>query len=339
MFTAPSRAYWFLGYGGWQFITLGILLEAVLIFIVNGLMERFPEETAVGIYRKVFGRFAGTVLALALAGWFIITGAGGSWLMARGVKIALLTDTPIEAIFALGGATVVYAAMYGIVRLARFTEISVPVLVPLLAIIMIIPWQNIDLGNLMPIFTFDVKAYANPSLWFSIFMFRMHALLLILRPRLINPPRARALAFFALAVSGIFFYVTFAYPVAIFGMPVAKQLIWPFWASIRIVRFSGFPLEKLLYFAVVTWHFVSLITSSLLLYGAVGIFEEVLSIRQDKFTTLGVALIYFILVLRIANYKHLMAWDALDMAVGWVVTAVTPALALILAKVRGLGRS
>ncbi|NPV54850.1 MAG: GerAB/ArcD/ProY family transporter [Firmicutes bacterium] len=336
VFVAPSDTYQILGYGGWQLILASFIISVAATFLAVRLGRRFGGSTYVGCSRQALGPALGFVASGLLASWYTLAAATDSFLLARAMKVSLLTETPSEAIFAVGALSVIYAVWIGVERFAMFAEISLLVLIPLVIFLVVAPLGWVEVGNLAPVFTFPIKAYGSPAFWLAAFMLRVHAFLYILYPSFVNEEKAKVISLGAVTLAGTFFAITFAYPVMIFGMPVAKVLLWPFWATVRVARFSGFPVEKLLYFATVAWQLMGTISTSLLVYCASVCVAEMFHLKDYRVPL--IALIPIIIILAVAPRSYTdfhFYWVRVYYLLGWIATIIVPAITLLVAVVSG----
>ncbi|HHY46998.1 MAG TPA: endospore germination permease [Firmicutes bacterium] len=334
VFTQPSKAYWILGYGGWQLILVGGAVAAIGIIASGALAKRFPRDTYVRYSRASLGRLFGAITAFALALWYFAAGAHDSFLMGRAVKLALLYETPIEAIFIGGALGVIYLAWGGLERLARFAEVSLIVIIPLLIFMMLTPMQHAEPGNLLPVFLFPARQYTTLKFWLAAYMYRGFAILYMIQPYMANPHRAGTIAFWSTVVAAAFFALTFAYPVMVFGMEVSRVVVWPFWTVVRITRFSGFPVEKLLYFATVAWHLMTTVSSTVFLYLTGTTLAELVGLRQYRPLLFLLTPAWAVVSLMPRSYMQFHMMDDAYVALGWVATIILPMVVLLVSRVR-----
>ncbi|HHY97244.1 MAG TPA: GerAB/ArcD/ProY family transporter [Firmicutes bacterium] len=335
VFTQPSKAYWILEYGGWQLILVGLIVATAGILISSLLARRFPGETYARYSRSSMGGVLGFIFTLLLAIWYLVAGAHDSFLMARAVRLALLYETPVLAIFLGGALSVAYLAWGGLERLSRFTEAVTLVLIPLLVFMLTAPLQHAEFRNLLPVFRFPARQYVTLKFWFAAYMFRGFALLYMVQPYMANPHRGGIIAFWATVAAAAFFAPTFAYPVMVFGMPVAKLILWPFWIVIRITRFSGFPVEKLLYFATVAWHIMATVSTTVFLYLSSVAMAELAGLKHHRHMMFALLLPWTFMSMFPRSYMEFHTFDDIYVALGWITTIVLPLITLLAAHLRG----
>ncbi|HHV61796.1 MAG TPA: GerAB/ArcD/ProY family transporter [Firmicutes bacterium] len=336
VFVSPSDAYQILGYGGWQLILTSFIISILATLLAVKLGRRFGGSTYVGCSRQALGPTLGFIASGLLASWYTFAAAADSFLLARAMKVSLLIETPLEAIFAVGVLSVIYAVWIGVERFAMFAEVSLLVLIPLIVFLVTSPLKWVEVGNLAPVFTFPIRAYRSPGFWLAAFMLRVHAFLYMLYPSFVNQRKAATISLGAIALAGAFFAVTFAYPVMIFGMPVAKILLWPFWATIRVTRFSGFPVEKLLYFATVAWQVMGTISTSLLVYCASVCLAEMFHLKDYRVSLIMLIPVIIILTVAPRSYTDFHSyWVRAYYLLGWIATIIVPAITLLVAVVSG----
>ena len=153
--TGPS------GRDGWMSVLPGITVGLPYGLMVLSLLEQYPHKNLLQISETLFGKWIGKIIGIL---YIAITGFFGGLLLGQTGDIyetSVMPFTPI-GIFYLGGLLLVfYLVRAGIEVLARFSEITFPLIVIALLLNVGLSIPRIEQGELMPILSEGLK----PLFW------------------------------------------------------------------------------------------------------------------------------------------------------------------------------
>jgi hypothetical protein len=257
-FAYPERVDEVLGRSAW---IPGVAATAVGIWgtaVALGLARRFPGVPFDRAVRDLLGPALAYPYLAALAALFL-AGAPANLRIFTGVAGSrALPYLPLVYPAVLVGGTGVLAAYGGADVIARTAEALAPFAGLGLVFVFAAPLYNAHLGYLLPLGTVGWSAQAARPALTALGTVRGFLPLLILGPLCRPLPRARGLLA-ASASAGLLVTVSLALPVAVFGAPFARTLLYPFLSAVGTVGWNWLPTQRLVELTLLVWQAVAFV--------------------------------------------------------------------------------
>jgi len=136
----------------WIAVVFGTVLCLPLIFLFRTLMVRFPGKDWIQILEEVYGSVAGKVIALAYAWFFFTLTALNLRDLGNFSKITVMTETPHAVLTFVCILVAAWAARYGFKVVARYSALFTFAIFALVAVTIVLLYNQINLRNFLPIF-------------------------------------------------------------------------------------------------------------------------------------------------------------------------------------------
>lgn len=149
--TLPRDVSCYAGNDSWLSVILGGTAVLILTWMIYWIMMNYPELNLSQIFEASFGRFFGK-LTMVLFGLFNVFALGMSLrIFADNISLYLLDKTPDTVIKGLLVLLCIYALLKGIGTITTTLNILFPATLIFLFILLLLPWNKAESGNLLPV--------------------------------------------------------------------------------------------------------------------------------------------------------------------------------------------
>lgn len=228
---------------GWLAIVVGALILFYMIRPINKVMDKYKNDTIVGIAGRMFPKYIAKLIGLYYIVLFIIA---NGWLMkdfGEQIKLLMLFKTPISLIIMTILLTASYAAKKGIQTIAQIAHITVLVaFLPYLAVIVFSAYYS-NYTNIFPMYPMKILGVvkAVPNTIFGFFGFSI----LMFSNSYVSPTEKNMLLNKKfIIISTVIYIACYVLIVIKFGMVEATKLVWPFLSVMKFVNIPGFFFES-----------------------------------------------------------------------------------------------
>ena len=276
------------GPDGWFSVFLSNMLYGLAILLLTvALGKRFPDQTFAEYLPEIMGKMLGKLMSAAYAIVFIFFTAvvlsEGSWF----IGISFYTNTPHIVFVAVLTAVAIYGAYLGIEVIARNNGMVIVTWYIASNVLLLLLTQEIDLGNLKPVFENGLLPVLRGGIYHSIWSADMF-LMLILYPYLNQKNEAIKTSLLltgTLATSAAIVHVNL---VGIFGSLVTAHMFFPFEAAMGYISVGRF-LERLESVFMVLW-IGAIIMKLAIFYHSTGIITaNTLGLKSYRITLIPIA--------------------------------------------------
>lgn len=222
---------------GWMAILLGLVEAMLFVYIYILLMRRLPGRTMVEILEFVFGPWVGKILAVVFLGYLFHVGAMGITSYHDYFKMSILVLTPSSVIIFAGIIVIIYGAVKGIEVLARCSQGMVIVTILLIFTLMLLSLPNLELTNLLPLFSIPIGKLLWSAHGAAIFPFGETVAFMMVIPSLNHPEQMKVVFGSALFIGGFFLMLIAATTTAVLGN-AAEFFVYPFFQACRMIQIA-----------------------------------------------------------------------------------------------------
>jgi spore germination protein KB len=234
----------------WISVMLSLPAGLMALGLTNALGKRFPRQTLAQyaglLAGKVLGKLTGLgfLMFLLTVSVVIITEFSGY------INNNLMPETPKFVLNGLLSLIAAYAAAKGIEVIARVIQFILPIFLFAIMAITLLSIIDINLGNLLPLMETDlikvISGAIAPSTWMG-----QIVILAVLFPALNIQQEALRKGVSALSGAGILLMLLTIVTIGIFGSKLAGDLIFPFHALAKYVKFMT--IERLEFLVIFIW--------------------------------------------------------------------------------------
>lgn len=255
---------------GWMAILLGMMEAMAFAYLYIILLRRFSGRTPVEIHELVFGPWLGKLVSLAFLGYFFHVGSLGVTFYHDYLKMGILVETPSSVVIFAGIMIIIYGAVKGIEVLARCSQGMVIMTLFLLLILTLLTIPNIELSNLLPLFSLPLGKLLWSAHGAATFPFGETVAFMMVAPSLNRSNQTTVVFLKAIVIGGFFLMVVSARTVAVLGK-TAEIFIYPGFEASRLIQIADVFTRLELIPAINFLMMVFLKTSVLLYVTALGL--------------------------------------------------------------------
>jgi len=227
---------------GWISIIIGAVILILTIKPINKIMDRYKEDTIVGISGRLLPKFISKTIGTYYIILFIIANSLLMKDFAEQIKLLMLFKTPISAIIITILLTASYAAKKGIQTISQIAHVTVLVaLIPYLAVIVFSAYYS-DYTNIFPMYPVDVVGVTK-SVPNTLFGFFGYAVLMFSNSHVSKTEKNMKLNKIFIIISMVIYIGCYILIIIKFGMEEAVNLVWPFLSVMKFVNIPGFFFE------------------------------------------------------------------------------------------------
>mgnify|MGYP000877071650 FL=1 len=315
------------------------LVNIPFLYIVSKAAQKTSTQGFVGCLKSLFGKAAGTILAIPVLVYFLFMVGLESRLFGETVKMYFLQRTPIEFIVMPIIIEAVFLAKGGIEVIGRFFEaVFFPiVLINVLLILIAIP-KN-DFTNLLPVFSADIKEYFSAIIAGSNSFFG-YELLLIISPYIKEPKKMFKTSTKALLIVTGFYTIAVILNLGKFGVEETKSLMFPVIALAKAIDVPGSIFERAEGILMAVWvlHVFTTMAMITYLYSVVG--AEIIGHKGIKhIATLYIPVVYLFGLLGDNVAQVFKNINMVGATLGIYTVIILPLLILIASYIKNKGGS
>ena len=219
----------------------GIISSVVTIpfvILITKLSLKFPGKTIIEYSQILLGPVIGRLLGLVILWFFVDTGVNITRVLGEGYVIAIMPETPIFAFMIMLAIMSCYAARSGLEVTCRLGEDVFYVLVFVLLLTYVLPYNAMRFENLRPILARGISNLVSPVVA-SLGYYSQYLIIGMIVPYLDKPEEATKYAVYAVLITGALTALAAIALVAVFG-PTANSWTLPLFSLARMISLGEF---------------------------------------------------------------------------------------------------
>ena len=280
-----------LGQDGWLSAIIATLWGILVVLPLVALGERYPAMTFVEYLPLVLGKPLGKILGAFYVFWFLATGGFILRTFSMFLSITIMPSTPVSVFSITLLVLVYYAVKRGIEAWVRVSEVLLPLIILSILMVMILPYNQMDLGRLLPVGEHSMSSLLAGSLlsgsWRGEFV-----LIGMFLPLLADNRHTVRNLYSAVIAIGVILVGTEIATVAVFGAVNTGQFEFPFFSLARMISLARV-FDRVEVLIVMTWVVGIFIKLCAFLYCSTRSFVQVCGFTSSKHFLFPVALLMF----------------------------------------------
>ncbi len=234
----------------WIASLLAMLASIPFTLAIVQLGLRFPDKTIIEYSETLLGRYLGKLVGLVLVWYWVHICADVAREIGEAHVVTTMRETPMLVFMIVTVFLAANAARSGLEVVGRVSENIVWVVLFFLAIILILPYDELRFRNLLPLLPRDPRAILVPMGEMVSFYAELIVVGMVL-PYLDRPADAARHSTYAVLASGLLMAWLAADLVAAFGPTISAQALPAFGLS-RLISIGNF-LERIEAAAMAAW--------------------------------------------------------------------------------------
>jgi len=265
----------------WISEAISTVLGLLIIWMLSLLLKKFPGKNLLEILTALTGPFLGRLFLLCYIWYSLLIAALVIYTIQSLSTTAVLPETPgwvfcLTLVFSIG-----YIIRKGLEPTARCAELYMPVVFPVLTVLFLAAWFEVDPSYLQPLFAAGWAGFFKSLLVVTAFpdaeLFILAGIAVYVRDS------AKILSGFCIGylLAAAFLIVRPLLSVGIFSVPEAEQVIFPTYMLARIIHFGNF-VERIEIFLLFTWFFIVFIKAAACVFVSVDNLAQLLKAQDFR---------------------------------------------------------
>jgi hypothetical protein len=343
----PQMLYVMAGRSSWIVPLIALVPAMAGSWAVYRLHKLYPADRLGQFLPQIAGKALGVAMGLLYCLFWMGGAAINTMLFAHYVSATILGFTPLAVHALINAALAVMVTLYGLKTLVRFTDALLLPIGLFLAFVWVGAILNgrLDFSYLRPFRIAELSKEPLNLVMAAISLYHGYFVILIAGPAL-NPPGRSAFAAASigtlLAVPAFVSFV--AYPVALFGWPMAADFTYPAGSFMEMLapEVPNFPIRRFDFILSMFFRFIMVIASVTHFYSAAQTLSDLASPKAERIhpaLTLAMGALIAVSYLLLTDLHSVLMFARVWLAIGTVLTLATIALAVrgALAAARGEG--
>lgn len=279
----------------WIGVLFSTLFSLPLLWIYWYLGSQYPEETFVGIIKKVFGKWIGTFFAASYVFLCFNLSFHIPWYIGNYLTTQVMPETPDFAINTLFLAAVVVTVLYGIEAIARFSEITIYFVLILFFSAIVLVSPNASIENIFPIFEKGIVPSLKSSALLSCFtIYPLITVLMIYPVNIQNIKNAKKQFFKGFLWCNFLIFTAIFMCILVLGSTVTANYQYPTYLLAKQINI-GTILSRVEFLITVTWFATEFVIGVLFFYACVMGISELLGLKAPKKIVIPLGLMVLVL--------------------------------------------
>ncbi|GMK45324.1 GerAB/ArcD/ProY family transporter [Paenibacillus glycanilyticus] len=294
----------------WIGALAGVVIGGGTVVLYILLWRLFPGKTFVGICEAVFGKWIGALISVMFMFYSFIGSTTVMFYSGNFFKINFLPHTPFPLINILIATVVVVGVRMGLETIARTSELMLPWVLILLAVLVFTLLQEINLEYMLPVFEVGWKSVFWAGFSFAGTAFMPIVFLFAVFPSVLNADKARTGMYFAAILGGGCVVVITLLCILILGPNITSRSMFPSYALVKKISIGNF-FQRVEVIMAGLWFVTTYIKTTFYFYGWVSSLAEILKLNNYRSLTLpcGILMIVFSFVVY-PDVVYMQYWDS-----------------------------
>ncbi|NIK22650.1 spore germination protein KB [Paenibacillus lupini] len=294
----------------WIGALVGVVMGGVTVGLYILLWRLFPGRTFVGICEAVLGKWIGALLSIMFMFYSFIGSVTVLFYAGNFFKINFLPHTPFPLINILFAAVVVIGVRMGLETISRTSELMLPWVLILLAVLVFTLAPEINTENMLPVFEFGWKSLFWAGFSFAGTAYMPIVFLFAVFPSVLNVEKAQIGMYFAAIMGGICVVLITLLCIMILGPNITSRSMFPSYALVKKISIGNF-FQRVEVIMAGLWFVTTFLKTTFYFYGWVSSLSEILKLNNYRSLTLpcGIIMIVFSLVVY-PDVVYMQYWDS-----------------------------
>ena len=269
------------GQDAWISVLVTMVLGLLLMWVYTFLVTRFEKLTFIGVTRKIFGKWIGTVVSAGYFLYIFVTSYDIPWYIGS-FHTHIMHETPVIIILIVFYAALVIAALYGIEAIARASEIFfVFVTVTfIISIVLILP--EVKVQYILPVFENGTGSVLKAAVVLSGYISLQNTTLLMIYPASVdNEKQGKKALINGFLWANTVVLITVLVSILVLGSLLLAKSAFP---TILLAReiIIGTILTRLEYAISIMWTISEFVIAALYFYAGIVAFSELVGLKSHK---------------------------------------------------------
>ena len=278
----------------WIPVLLTLFISPLFIWVTLKLAAVFPEKIIISYLPEITGKHLGFILGFFLNLYYLLISAIAFKLFMEITRVYLLVKTPLEVMIFVQLLVLLFASWQGINSIARFTELTIPMLTFLFFFFILITIIDCDLANIFPIAENGLLPVLK-KVSFTLPNYLAIGLISFLYPFINRKNKLTKPVLSAILVTGGIIFLLDLNIVGVFGEEIA-DLYFPSIAVFQRINIPFMFIERIVLFLLLTILPILFIFNLLTYFVSALGFTTLFNLRDHTVFTLLLLPLYFLII-------------------------------------------
>lgn len=309
----------------WLGALLTPLLGLPVIWLYWYLGKLYPDLTLIGMIKKIFGKWIGTIVAITFIIFCFTTCSRIIWYVSDFITIQSMPETPEYVINLVFTATIVIALLYGLEVIARTSELLIYFASFLFLLAMVLVLPNAKIENLQPVFQKGFFPILKSSVPISSFItFTLIPAMMIYPINVKCITTSKKFLFKGYLWCAFCIFVSILMSILVLGSSITSHVRYPAYLLAREINL-GTVFTRLEFAIATSWLVTEYITTTIYFYAGIKGISELLGLKDHKKIVLPLGLIILLMTgISYPNVAYQLNWSRLV----WIPYSVSYGLIL-----------
>lgn len=252
LITLPTDIVQYAKTDAWLSVLLLGFLSIINGYIFYYIASKYPNLNFIQINIKVLGKVMGKATALCICIYVFITNGLSLRLFSNSIKVFLLDKTPSIIIVLVFIGACAYCMLKGIKTISIFFDIFLPVILILTITLLLLPYKNADIKNLLPVLHNGLKPVIAGSLQ-MIDPAIGCAIIAYIMPYFEDIKATKKWIFLGIGVAIGFYFLMITMCIMVIGVNEIQYLNYPSVALTKAVQLKAEVFERTESLYMATW--------------------------------------------------------------------------------------
>lgn len=286
----------------WVTPIIAILPGLVLVWVIHKLFQTYPSSSFDEMLYEICGVAVGKVL-LALYGiWFLLLSAVYLRYYAERIQSSLLTETSIDFLLIMMFLLVWFALRKGIKTVGGFADLTLPVILFLLGILVVFAFPKIRVEHIFPVTYLDTLPVLRGSLA-PLSVTGYLVCLLFLGNKIKNKSQMKKQGVIGVCLLAAIAVLIIAISLGTCGVSVCKRSPIPFFLAVKQIQILGI-LERFEPILIGVWVISDFLIIYLFIYCFLQTTQSVCNLQNNHILLLPLFLLLLALTKMIASSRY-----------------------------------
>jgi spore germination protein KB len=322
----------------WISALLTSVLAVFLVSFYTIVGKRYPNKTIIEYSQTILGRWLGSALGIVYLFYFLTLTSGLLRQAGDFITTEIMPETPIQALIILILFVVVMAVRLGLEVFARMSEVFMPWVFMLFAILTISLLSQIEIRNLQPILVDGIKPVIKGTYLMLGIPFLDFIVMLMVFPYVKEKKKINKTWIIATIIGSIIVLLIMLLNVLVLGANIATTEMYPTYALGKKVSIGNF-LERIELVVAVIWMISLFVKACIAFYATCLCLAQLIKLNDKNTITLPLAMITvplsLILVPNIIEFNALIMdiWAPFMITIGFIFPLILLLVDLLKSKI------
>ena len=285
----------------WLTPLVAVLPGLLLVWLMNKLFQKYPSSSFDEMLYDICGVAVGKIILVLYGIWFLVLSAVYLRFYAERIQTSLLTETGIDFLLIIMLGLVWFALHKGVKTVGGFADLTFPIILLLLALLMVFALPKMRIENLYPITYLDAVPVLKGGLA-PISVTGYLVCLLFIGNKIKNKSQMKKQGIIGILLLAAISILIIGISVGTCGVSVTKRSPIPFFLAVKQIQILGI-LERFEPILIGVWIISDFLIIYLFIYCFLDVTKSVCNLQSNQILVLPLLLLLLPLTKIIASSR------------------------------------